>query len=155
MNTKAMPEFTASDVTRLRSKVMLDDATGCWNWTGHTGKTGYGNFWLSNRQILAHRASYAMAGLVIPDDAQLDHLCRNRACVRPDHLEPVTARENTLRSAGVSAQFARRDACGNGHPYDEANTARRKDGGRVCRQCKRETARAIYARRHPVLGGDS
>jgi len=87
----------------------------------------------------------------IPAGLQLDHLCRNRACVRPDHLEPVRSRENTLRGFGPSAINARKTVCAHGHPFDEANTGRSPNGRRFCRECGRIRARAYQARRRDRL----
>lgn len=73
---------------------------GCWNWTGGKNpRTGYGRFWVTQEQDrLAHRLAYEWAGNKIPDGLTIDHLCSNKTCVNPDHLEPVTRGENTARS---------------------------------------------------------
>lgn len=72
---------------------------------------------------------------VIPDDLQLDHLCRNRLCVNPSHLEPVTCRENVLRGNGRCAANAKKTHCPRGHAYAGANLLIGTKGERCCRKC--------------------
>jgi hypothetical protein len=91
---------------------------GCWEWVGHLTPQGYGS--LGRR--LAHRLVYEVAVGPIPAGLQLDHLCRNRRCVNPDHLEPVTSRENTLRGSGLPAQRVLVTHCPRGHAYTDENT---------------------------------
>ncbi len=91
---------------------------GCIIWTGHIDKDGYGKV----GNVRAHRIAYENVCGPIPVGLTIDHLCRVRACVNPDHLEAVTRRENTIRGNGPSALNARKTACVNGHPFDEANT---------------------------------
>ena len=111
----------------------------CWLWTGYINEDGYGEFTsraLSTR--LAHRISKGLDdGYLF--DLPLDHLCRNRHCVRPEHLEYVESIVNTRRSnAGLN--MAVKTHCPHGHPYDEENTIR-SGGKRRCRTCKNERAR--------------
>jgi hypothetical protein len=120
--------------TRLVEKIQVGD--GCWPWLAHVGPDGYGRFRWQNRQRVAHRVVYELLVGSVPAGLQLDHLCRNRSCVRPDHLEPVTARENVRRSP---IHVANRTHCPQGHPYDEVNTFIRSDGARVCKTCERWT----------------
>jgi len=115
----------------------------CWLWTGHI-VLGYGRLLIgsrtdkSRRAIPAHRFAYELLIGPIPEGAELDHLCRNRCCVNPSHLEPVTRKENILRGNGITAQNARKTHCPKGHPYDEANTILITNGGRKCRACRDE-----------------
>jgi hypothetical protein len=108
----------------------------CWEWTGSLTRLGYAQFWDGARRIYAHRWSYEYHVAAIPSGLVVDHLCRNRACVNPWHMEPVTARENTLRGDGPTAEIARRRRCPLGHEYEQTAA------GRVCRTC----SRARYAR---------
>lgn len=113
----------------------------CWLWTGSMTH-GYGKFGIPGKPPQgAHRISYELIVGPIPNGLHLDHLCRNRACVNPTHLEPVTCKDNVLRGEGGSAQNARKTHCKHGHPFDETNTyfvhTAGRSGGRVCRTCGR------------------
>lgn len=119
---------------------------GCWEWTGYRIHNGYGLTWLSGRKMLAHRAAYTLAVGAIPAGRVLDHLCRNRACIRPDHLEAVTIRTNTMRGDTIPARHAARTHCLRGHQYTPDNTTTRA-GYRRCRTCLREHVRAQRARK--------
>lgn len=108
--------------------------TGCWLWTRAYDGPGYGRLLVGGRKTGAHRLSYeAFVGSIGPG-LQVDHLCRNRACVNPSHLEVVTSRINTLRGQGPSAQHARKATCRRGHPYSGANL-RVWAGRRYCHAC--------------------
>jgi hypothetical protein len=110
-------------------------STGCWEWTAGTTARGYGIFQADGRSQRAHRVAYEALVGPIADSLVIDHLCRTRHCVRPDHLEPVTLKENVLRGTGLTAQNRLKTHCPNGHPYDEANTRIRR-GRRECRACR-------------------
>jgi HNH endonuclease len=117
----------------------IDTSTDCWLWTGTVATNGYGRAWDRERKRArpAHRYSYEMFVGPVPDGKELDHLCRNRRCVRPDHLEAVVHRENVLRGVGVTSQNAVKEFCAAGHLFDEANTYRKPNGWRNCRLCTR------------------
>ncbi len=129
----------------------VDKTGSCWLWTGHLQSGGYGQMRLDGYLTLVHRIAYqAMVGPV-PAGLQLDHLCRVRRCVNPDHLEPVTNRENVLRGAGITAQNAKKTHCKRGHAFDLDNTRWSPGGGRACGACQRMKAAASRARKAAAL----
>lgn len=118
---------------------------GCWRWTGHIHPNGYGQF----DSGLAHRFSYEYFVGKIPDGLQIDHLCRNRWCVNPEHLEPVTYIENQLRSpVTILSSYPIKTHCKRGHKYDESNTRVDKKGHRHCNECDREDRFKYYDKIH-------
>ncbi len=127
---------------------VIEGADGCWLWTGAKTKreNGYGCVVVEKRRYVAHRWLYEQFVGSIPDALTLDHLCRVRLCVNPDHLEPVTQRENTLRGVGLTAQQARQTQCKNGHPLSGSNLYTKPNGGRQCRTCHRKAKRRYKQR---------
>jgi hypothetical protein len=121
----------------------VDKTDTCWLWTGHVSKWGYGETGMRIRPTasgtkLAHRISYELLVGPIPEGLHLDHLCRVRHCVNPEHLEPVTAKENTER--GLHGVL--RTHCLRGHELTPDNVRNIKaDGARRCRTCCREDTR--------------
>jgi len=132
--------LTDTDSRRFWAAVRVGDK-GCWDWTGSHNPKGYGSFNVNKGHRPAHRLAYEIMRGPIPEGLTLDHLCRNRGCVNPAHLEPVTNRENVLRGIGPTAKAARATHCPSGHPYDEANTyVSPSTGWRRCRTCMNRKA---------------
>lgn len=136
------PKRTAIFWERVVKSENPDD---CWEWTGYRFKsTGYGGFtrkcvgenkWQPDT---AHRVAYLLSVGPIPPGLVIDHLCRNRGCVNPGHMEVVTRGENVLRGESLSAKQARQTHCKNGHEFTEENTYRKpSDNRRECRICQR------------------
>lgn len=109
----------------------------CWNWIGYITSTGYGLIKYEKNTIHAHRLSLSIHNIELKKDLVIDHLCRNRKCVNPNHLEQVSLRENTLRGYGAPAVNKRKKECLNGHSFDEKNTFHTKIGTRQCRTCRK------------------
>ena len=106
----------------------------CWLYAGYKSNLGYGQLWLDGKRYIAHRVSYETFVKPIPEGLVIDHLCRVRHCINPDHLEPVTSRENTLRGEGVLIN-KRKTHCPKGHEYTQSNTVSYSNKWRRCRQC--------------------
>ena len=115
------------EINRVLSKVVRTD--GCWFWVASINPQGYGNISVKKRTVGAHRFSYEAFVGPIPEGLQIDHLCRNRRCVNPDHLEPVTGKENRHRAALAQTH------CKRGHAFTEETTYW-YGNKRQCRKCK-------------------
>lgn len=110
-------------IIRLLSKIeTCEDLAACWKWRGSVSELGYGAFWFDGAMRPAHRVTYELLIGPVPDGLELDHLCRNRGCVNPSHVEPVTHQENCARKPAWPA-------CKWGHE---------RVIGQPCRTCKRE-----------------
>lgn len=126
----------------------VDTSTGCWTWQGQT-TNGYGRFSVGQRNLYAHRFAFEFFNGPIPDDYEIDHLCLERSCVRPSHLEAVTAHENNMRSNSRAALNARRTHCAQGHPLSGDNLSIVVNEGvrrRRCRECGRARTREYKER---------
>jgi len=124
----------------------------CWLWFAHTTPGGYGIYWNGKEQVYAHRFSYTFYKGEISNGLEIDHLCRKRNCVNPNHLEAVTRSENTKR--GLLPQILRerqksKTHCPKGHEYNLENTYHRPDrpNDRDCRICRNEARRNHYNNR--------
>jgi hypothetical protein len=132
---------------RLQSKILPEPNSGCWIWMGALSEAGYGRDWNSR----AHRVTYEALRGPIPDGMVLDHKCRTRCCVNPDHLEPVTDRENLMRGNTPARKNAEKTHCKRGHEFTPKNTRVSMAGSgtkcRVCRECARRRDAAYFKAR--------
>lgn len=130
---------------RFAAKVVVA-ASGCWEWTASHSTSGYARLAVGKKIERASRVSYELFVGRIPDGLQIDHLCRNRGCVNPAHLEPVTGTENIHRSP---LNPIHRSHCPAGHPYAGANLIVQRKRGRTwqrfCRECKNAKRRQARA----------
>lgn len=119
--------------------------SGCWLWTGTVNNCGYGQIKVGQKNWYAHRLAYVTLVGPIPDDRQLDHLCRNRACFNPSHLEPVEPLVNVMRGNAWSAVNLRKTHCPQGHPLSQRGSETR----RHCKECqaRHDAARGQRIRR--------
>lgn len=136
---------------RFTKFIAYEPSVGCWLWLGPIINGGYGTFTIGRnvkpRQVLSHRFSYELYKGVIPEGLDLDHLCRNRCCCNPDHLEPVTRKGNIRR--GIKRSDATH--CKYGHLFIGDNLFINKIGGRICIECRRRNNRASKKRRKIML----
>ncbi len=138
------------DLRRFVSFIHIDDRKSCWEWAGTLSPDGYGHFFHNERTSRAHRVAYEIFKEPIPPTLTIDHLCRNRKCVNPWHLEAVSIRENTLRGEGRTAVNASKTHCKHGHLFDAENTYYDTSRGspmRVCRECQRRRSLDYYHRK--------
>ena len=132
-------KLTDEERTRRLLAAFDRPETGCWEWTGRVDRDGYGRV---GRGQLAYVVVWVHFHGPVPAGKELDHLCRNRRCVRPEHMEPVPHRTNVLRGDSPSARNARKTKCAEGHPFTG-----RSGKKRTCNVCQAAASRRYRARR--------
>lgn len=152
-----VPKGTRPAIDRFQEKVAISEisfynGTPCWEWTGCKQPNGYGQFKADGRRgakkTSPHRFAYEHYIGLIPEGYEIDHLCKNRSCCNPEHLEAITAQENRIR------RNADQTHCKHGHEFTEENT-RISNGKRVCRACIARRVKEHYKRKSLTLGKDA
>lgn len=138
--------LTPERIVRFWAKVDRRTPDECWEWTAYRKPSGYGQFSCGPKRYAAHRFAYVLTFGEPPEGLDLDHLCRNRACCNPFHLEPVTRRVNLRRGVGHGSETH----CPSGHRYSPDNTYVERDGSRKCRTCVLDRMRGYYERTRKV-----
>lgn len=133
---------------RIDKKVQQDG--DCWRWTAARDTTGYGRIVYERKLWPAHRLVYTLLVGEVPRGLVLDHLCRNRWCVNPYHLDPVTDAVNFSRAPDPNRRKKEQSHCKNGHPFEGRNLIMRRNGCRDCRACGLEQARRYQAKKKAV-----
>ena len=136
-------------IKKLQDRILLhsmpEPNTGCWLWLGDSVKGGYGRVFDGKRKVLSHRMSYEVFVSPIPDGLTIDHKCKVTCCCNPNHLEPVTMKENTMRGNSFSKVNALKTHCQNGHEYTNENTyLYKKNKRRECVICMKEREKIYY-----------
>ena len=124
-----------SFVIRLLSHIKTNE-NGCFIWLGSKNNKGYGMLNVDRMPALAHRVSYELFVGDLEDGLVVDHLCRNRGCINPAHLEQVTSRDNVLRGDSVCSENSKKTHCKRGHEFSGENMRLLKNGGRFCKKCR-------------------
>lgn len=146
------------DMFRARFVAQCSFGDVCWVWTGYLSRKGYGQFSLDGKKWRPHRLAYECVVGKIPEGLTLDHVktrgCTSRACVRPDHLEPVSVRVNVLRGSGLCVANLAKTHCCRGHELSGENVFYSPAGSRKrrCRACSALWARAVYRTRRAKAG---
>lgn len=138
-------------ISRFWAKVDRRGDDECWPWLGALSYKGYGRVFIDSKSHKpAHRFAYELENGPVSPDLVMDHLCRNRACCNPRHVEPVTTRTNVLRGVGLTAKAAAQTHCKRGHLLSGHNLLPNPKA-RECRECKLERNRADYRRAQDAL----
>ena len=144
---------------RIVRRILVTE-DGCWEWLGYVATNGYGHVSWEGKVVRVHRLMWTLTGRDLPEHEggrrlELDHLCRNRACCNPDHLELVSHRENLMRGDTLPAAQAAKTHCPQGHPYAGANLYINPKGKRECRECKRDRMRFYRQRQRDATTNTS
>jgi hypothetical protein len=137
-----------NEIIKSRFKLRAIQKDGCWEWTGSVDHYGYGYVSYMTRKLKAHRVAYELFKQEIPQGLVIDHLCRNRKCVNPEHLEPVTIGENVSRGYHLG------EFCLHEHRMTPDNTGTRYAYGKTypyCMECKRTQARERARRKRGLI----
>lgn len=133
--------MTAEELARFRGKT-VETPTGCWLWQGPLDRDGYGTFHFRRRNRRAHRVGYFLLNGPIEPGLVINHTCRNRNCVNPQHLEAVTASESAMKDSSSPAYVnSQKTHCPRGHPYD-----RQYGKQRYCSICSAEKSKRLRAK---------
>jgi len=137
---------------RFWEKVDRHGPDDCWEWRGPVRGVGYGGFYFNGAAEYAHRFAYQLThGSPPPDGMDIDHLCRNRLCCNPAHLEAVTHQENIRRGDTLPAMNAAKTHCVNGHPFAGRNLHVLPSGARRCRACNAAASERQRAKRRGTV----
>ena len=151
---KPIPLPTEKESRLFWKKVNKDAEDGCWEWTASRNKqnTGYGQFGIRGKIMQAHRVSYTWANGPVPDGLELDHLCRNKVCVNPDHLEAVDRRTNQLRTNNPMVAVHRSGLCAKGlHKIEGFNIEYMANGNKRCKACHHKVTNDFKRKRSAEL----
>ena len=164
MNANTIPYNTTEEkLTYIMSRIKYDkdkqfNGTLCWNWCKAINSDGYGSYMLRGKPMKAHRESYLCYYKEIPEGLEIDHLCCNKACCNPLHLEAVTHQENVKRGQSGKVGWnheCKKTHCPRGHEYTEANTKWQIINGvpkkRQCRICSKETQQRLRDKRKELV----
>lgn len=133
--TELNSNILIKDIERLANKFTISQ-NGCWEWIAYIDNNGYGRISINSKSRLAHRVMYMITNKKLNKSLEIDHLCKNRKCINPKHLEEVEAIENTKRGDAWLYNI-NKTHCRKGHQYDKDNTYIYSDGRRACRKCDR------------------